>query len=318
MASLHVILARESTRAIIFRRGPSNNWAFIGWDRKDDTFQLGQWIKGRHHPKRGDISPDGEHILYFHCRYRQKEAVNSWTAISRWPFVTAVTFHPAGNSYIGGGLWVDSKRYWLNDWENNRHGVGYLDTSLMQMAKFDPGFPQYGEDMSVYIARLARSGWKFLETVVEKRTGSRYGVTEERDTLIGFRLNRRVTEDWTLCVLCHCGGGRPVGKPCYWDEYWLESAHDIKLSLPDWEWGDVDGSRLVWSVEGRLWMGQVGEGGLEDPKLLADFTDMTFKAIEAPYERKTYVSPKPVETRNAKKNKIKPRKPSRQAKGERR
>jgi len=40
-ARVHIILARESDRAIVLRRGPSESVATIGWDRDNDTFHLG-------------------------------------------------------------------------------------------------------------------------------------------------------------------------------------------------------------------------------------------------------------------------------------
>lgn len=285
MASLHVILARESTRAIIFRRGPSNRWAFIGWDRRDDSFQLGQWIKGRLHPKRSDLSPDGKHILYFHCDYRFLDGISSWTAISRWPYVTAVSFHPYAASFHGGGLWIDNKRYWLNDWDGNLHRDAYLDASLTQVMDYDPGHPQYGEDMSVYIPRLNHAGWTFQDAVA--RHATRQHV--EYDKLVGFKFTKRYSKAWSLELICHCDSDRSKGDSSYWDEYSLLRKDGTAVALPDWDWGDVDGDRLVWSEAGRLFAGFIDDGGSIQSKLLGDFTDMKFEPIEPPYERKRYV-----------------------------
>ena len=46
-ARLHVILAREAPKAVIFRRGPSGRVCTLGWDLETDTFTMGQWLKGR-------------------------------------------------------------------------------------------------------------------------------------------------------------------------------------------------------------------------------------------------------------------------------
>lgn len=81
-ARIHAILARQSDQAVIFRRGPSNKVAVIGWDRRDDTFTVGQWFYGRIYEYRCDISPDGRHILYFAAKYGRsnpmEEAMNKW------------------------------------------------------------------------------------------------------------------------------------------------------------------------------------------------------------------------------------------------
>lgn len=64
-ARLHILLATKSPYAVIFRRGPSNRVCAIGWDRATDSFQMGQWLSGRIYERRGDLSPDGTHMIYF-------------------------------------------------------------------------------------------------------------------------------------------------------------------------------------------------------------------------------------------------------------
>ncbi|MBQ6470441.1 MAG: hypothetical protein IJJ33_00530, partial [Victivallales bacterium] len=68
-ARLHAILARRGPNAVVFRRGPSDKVALIGWDRSNDTFTLGQWLRGRIYPLRCDLSPRGEHLIYFAAKY---------------------------------------------------------------------------------------------------------------------------------------------------------------------------------------------------------------------------------------------------------
>ena len=46
-ARLHVILAREAPKAVVFRKGPSNRVCTVGWDLEHDTFTPGQWLKTR-------------------------------------------------------------------------------------------------------------------------------------------------------------------------------------------------------------------------------------------------------------------------------
>jgi hypothetical protein len=58
-ARLHVLLARDSDNAVIIRRGPSRKTCVIGWERKSDTFRVGQWLHGRIYERRCDLSPDG-------------------------------------------------------------------------------------------------------------------------------------------------------------------------------------------------------------------------------------------------------------------
>ena len=60
-ARLHVLLASGSSRAVVLRRGPSGAVASFLWDRRDDSFALGQWLRGRIYERRADLSPDGRH-----------------------------------------------------------------------------------------------------------------------------------------------------------------------------------------------------------------------------------------------------------------
>ena len=74
-ARLHVILARNGSKAVVFRRGPSDKVAVIGWEREDDSFTPGQWLRGRIYPYRCDLSPDGVYLIYFAAKYDSRSPV---------------------------------------------------------------------------------------------------------------------------------------------------------------------------------------------------------------------------------------------------
>ncbi|WP_181425571.1 hypothetical protein [Methylobacterium sp. B4] len=44
--TLYPVFAAASPRAVIYRRGPSNQTCLIAWNRSDDSFEMGQWFKG--------------------------------------------------------------------------------------------------------------------------------------------------------------------------------------------------------------------------------------------------------------------------------
>ncbi len=56
-AALYAILARDARTGVVFRRGPSRQVQLIRWDLRDDTFEHGQWFKGRIYERRCDLSP---------------------------------------------------------------------------------------------------------------------------------------------------------------------------------------------------------------------------------------------------------------------
>ena len=86
-ARLWVLLAREEHVGVVFRRGPSKQVMLIKWNTRNDSFDFGQWFKGRIYERRCDVSPNGELLIYFAAK--QKPPLYSWTAISKPPFFTA-------------------------------------------------------------------------------------------------------------------------------------------------------------------------------------------------------------------------------------
>jgi hypothetical protein len=69
---LYAILARKSSVAVVFRRGPSNSVLLTQWNTDNDTFEHGQWLRGRIYERRCDLSPDGALLLYFAGKYKSR------------------------------------------------------------------------------------------------------------------------------------------------------------------------------------------------------------------------------------------------------
>src|SRR5215510_14560896 len=118
LCRLSVILAREAHRAVIFRRGPSQWTQVIAWDTQTDTFEEGQWFKGRIYSYRCDLSPDGSKLIYFAAKRTRHQFASSygetWTAISKPPYLTALALWPVGGSWYGGGYFRDNNTVCLN------------------------------------------------------------------------------------------------------------------------------------------------------------------------------------------------------------
>ena len=154
---LYAILARDADRAIVFRRGPSKRVLVIRWNTADDTFEEGQWFKGRIYERRCDLSPDGELLVYFAANYRKPYF--SWSAISRPPFLTALALWPKGDAWGGGGQFKSSNHLLLNHRANEMQLAE--DFSLSKRLKVDPfgKHSGWGEDNPVWSERLERDGW---------------------------------------------------------------------------------------------------------------------------------------------------------------
>ena len=265
-------MARDASTAVVIRRGPTRHTAFVAWDRARDRFELGQWLYGRVYERRSDLSPDGRHLVYFAMNGRWDARVRgSWTAVSRAPYLKALTLLSKGDGWHGGGLFTSSRELWIND------GYGHAvleDASGIARTAAYPWHEGYGgECPGVYYVRLQRDGWTMRET---SRDEARNEVTT---------FERRVNDHWKLRKLAHATLKRRIGRGCYFDEHQLHNARTGEtVPYPDWEWADVDGDRLVWAEGGRLHAGRVERKGLVNRRELFDFNPMVFERREAPYD----------------------------------
>ncbi len=272
-ARIHVLFASQAPIGLVFRRGPSKHVATILWDRRRDTFELGQWLKGRIYERRSDLSSDGKRLIYFAMNGKwQSESKGSWTAISNAPYLKAIEFYPKGDCWQGGGLWTNMNTYWLND----GYGHAQLQDSdeVSRDRTYSPEHRFGAECLSVYYPRLMRDGW----TLSDHLDISKWQQLDMFD--------KSLDHGWLLRKIVHSEIGSTQGKGCYWDEHQLIHARSgVERSFPDWEWAelDCDRERLVWAAAGKIFSGNVLADGLAGEKVLVDLNPMKFTAVEAPY-----------------------------------
>jgi hypothetical protein len=272
-ARLHVLLARESSLGLVFRRGPSKHVGTFLWDRSTDTFSLGQWLNGRIYERRADLSPNGQFLIYFAMNGRwNSETGGSWTAISRPPWLKAVTLYAKGDCWEGGGLFLSNREYWLNDRYFSPARVLSETRDVCRNDRYVPEAKFGAEDTGVYYPRLLRDGW----LLAEHRENAKWNSVTV--------FEKVVNDQWTLRKIAHEQIGAPPGRGCYWDEHELESTVFGIRSLPMWEWAEVDNGELVWAERGCLYRAPAKNGEpLEQAKVLHDFNAYRFKTLKAPY-----------------------------------
>jgi len=239
---LHVLLARESNKAIIIRRGPSKRTCVIGWDRGTDKFYIGQWFKGRIYYHRSDISPDGKYWIYFalHNRYGQ-----TWTVVAKAPYLKAIDFYMKGSAWHGGGIFLKNDTYWLNDRyaEHTRQKKG-KELKAKKSDELDQAVD--GESVGIYTYKLIRDGWKEINTV----------TTGKYDCKIYF--HKQLDKELILCKIFHATINHPIGKGCYFERHEIiDIKNEKKWEFPDWEWADYDNGHLIWAEYGKIMRGDV-------------------------------------------------------------
>lgn len=112
---LYLHFATENDTAVILLRAARREWALIGWDRSTDSFTPGQWLKRDINPECCQLSPDGRHFLY-RVRYNRADdpATETYTAISRPPYFTALALFAEGWIPGWGGCFLDNGHYWID------------------------------------------------------------------------------------------------------------------------------------------------------------------------------------------------------------
>lgn len=275
---LWVILAREARVGVILRRGPSRQVRLIKWNLQNDTFEPGQWFKGRVYERRCDLSPRGTLLIYFAATYRKP--LYSWTAVSKIPWFTALALWPKGDGWNGGG-----------------HFVGPYDIHLDHFPGQEAPHPDFkarcrqlrvkslasigGEDAPVWHFTLRRDGWSQVQAGVWK------GYGEVR----GYSWRAQIPEQWSkphpklplrLEMLIH--GMAEVNGPWYVTTYRVtdpSGSEIIDLGPSDWADWDKQGD-LLFARNGQLYRQSFRGSKPKAAALLANFKDQTFEAIAPP------------------------------------
>lgn len=112
MGKLFVITASQSPAAVILRRGPSKWYHVISWNTRTDHIEHGAWFKGRIYEDKCDLSPDGKLFVSFMLKESNPEngMTNTWTALSRPPWLQALALWPHGGTYGGGGRFTGNRK----------------------------------------------------------------------------------------------------------------------------------------------------------------------------------------------------------------
>lgn len=256
---LNVIFAAASRKAIIFRHGPSKQTRLIAWDRASDTFEPGQWVRGtRVYDERSDISPDGAFLLLFLGTFRPP--LRTYTVLSRPPFFTALALWPKGDTWGGGGFFVGSRRIMLD----------HTGSQSVPASGFAPprGFTVDLADSSAPALLKRLEAHARLSLTWQKQDAGRIWEKPSRGGATLVATSRRRQLDYTL----------------------VSSTREV--ALPGAGWADIDtNGDIVFAISGALHRLRAGDiaDAMTSPdvvphaSVLADFTDMRFENVVAPY-----------------------------------
>jgi len=110
-ARLHFFFARKAPLGVIFRWGPRKLIRLILWHTDTDTFEPGHWFAGKIAVDKANLSPDGTMLIYEAYRHNQGGEdgySDAWIAISKPPYLTALTLWPTDWGRVSGDF-LDNK-----------------------------------------------------------------------------------------------------------------------------------------------------------------------------------------------------------------
>jgi len=274
---LFAILARKSSQAVIFRRGPTRQVLLIRWDTSNDSFEMGQWFKGRIYERRCDLSPDGSLLIYFASK--QVKPFYTWTAVSRPPYLTALALWPKGDCWGGGGLFETGRKILLN----HRAGEmtlaeGFAVSRLVKVEPFGAG-SGWGEDNPIWPTRLVRDGWRLDSKGTPAAKNPK--LTWEYSPPITYSKAHPIdAKRYRLEMEIH--GIHEKNGPWYATEHAVLGEEIDPLGRSEWADWLPDGD-LVFSRGGELfrvrWENGISSGRAE---CIADFSALKFENKEAP------------------------------------
>jgi hypothetical protein len=286
-ARLFVLLAREAPVGVILRRGPSDWVQMIHWDTKKDIFTPGQWFHGRIFENKCDLSPDGKLFIYLAHRgansFYHPDYSDTWTAISKPPYFTALALWSLYTISYGGGLFRDNRSVWLNHKHIQQPHPNHPPQGLEVIQDGSWSF-----SMRVFPERMTRDGWEAIQTGKDVA----HRITENSPELLEWQR-------WDYWI-------EKLDRPSIWYKRWGSYAlqkhyfgyraqrGDVqKVELVDrrtsqkWElsgarWADIDQqNRLILAQDGKIFSAAVQQGELSLTKL-ADFNAHKPESVETP------------------------------------
>ena len=316
-ARLHVILAREAPKAVVFRRGPSGRVCTIGWDLETDTFTVGQWLKGRIYEYRSDLSPDGEYMIYFATDFRRPNTIQEHAEKLRadafgprpesdgeydrqkqeirWSHEAELERFAASPeascpswTAISRAPYLKALDLWFNGTAWNGGGL-FMDNRKVWLNTPAPG---------IVVPCTARLG-SGLETSrdfpfetyfggecpgVYLHRLARDGWTEKHQAENSIVFEKPLEFGWALQKL-FVSGHPGNGYGCYWERHRIiNPARHLKVDGSGWRWADYDAprNRILYAKNGVLFSLPVtADFGM--PVMLRSFNGMKFEAVPAPY-----------------------------------
>lgn len=301
--SIYGLIARDGRSATLFRRGPSRQVRILRWWLDDDRLEAGQWLKGRIYERRCDLSPDGNLLVYFAAKWATP--LETWTAISRTPYLTALALWPMGGAWGGGGLFTGKTTMGLNHTTQEQAAPSRKFQQSPQWHPLGPETPKAGklpisverlwehagsgEDNPIAAMRMQRDGWRMIQSGAANPYGSVKGYAWQLSEQEIWERN--CPKEKTAVTLRRKlkGVGKRDGR-WYDEDFELVTDDDtVRRLLEGCTWADWHQSGdLLFALGGSLYrlpnahVSDSVTSATENATCVADVSDMTFAEVAPP------------------------------------
>lgn len=288
---LFFLFARRAPVGVILRRGPSRWVQLVRWDTRTDAFEEGQWFHGRIYERRCDLSPDGRLFVYFASkrsrRQSESEYRETWTAVSKPPWLTALALWPKGDAWAGGGAFIDDRTLALNHAESE---AAPHPSHRPPPAKLRVSTRHYGgEDSPLFDERLVRDEWVLEEEGKRSKGWPPRSDPPERWAKAVSRVKSEARGPWQIVRRVRGYFEQKGGR----ERTWLESfslrrgGHGgVEVPITDAEWAEWDPrGRLVYARAGCICTATIQDDeavpSLRE-RVLADFKSSKPVTVQSP------------------------------------
>lgn len=291
---LYAILARDGRSAVVFRRGPSRKVLLLRWWLGSDRIEQGQWFRGRIYERRSDLSPDGELLVYFAAKYRAP--YETWTAVSRPPYFSALALWPKGDAWGGGGLFQSQAHLGLNHPPQQMTLAPHTQLPARIRVNRYAAYAGRGEDNPIQHDRAIRDGWRLISPgrASDYRAKGRARWTFDEPEVYEREQpaagNRRKNAPLMLRRSLHAVA--VTQGPWYDESFLVIAANGQPLrQLPNCDWADWQSTGdLLVAMGGALYRiprrqaSATAETPLAGARMIADLSAIPYAPLPPPQE----------------------------------
>ncbi|WP_051711609.1 hypothetical protein [Andreprevotia chitinilytica] len=263
---LSIKLASQAPVAVLLRREPTGWAQMIKWNTANDTFECGQWFRGRIYADMSDLSDDGELLLYVArkggARTLAEVGSDTWTALSRPPFFTALALWPH-DGLCGGGIFTGHREVQLD----------IPATKLQAHADHLPrgvSVQTHDGPHGVWMAaqKALRSDWQCI-------------ASEDEHDPLGDFSHPKTVGNGAIRLLSHARSEKQPRRAARTVESFVVSNVHGDTEIGAADFADFDQrQRLVFSRNGQLFVCDQPSAATLEWRMLADFSEMRPQRVE--------------------------------------